>query len=349
MRDLFWPIMAFPIIWPFIARMIWPRAISLRELVLNIVIAAGATTIVWHSGVYSATHDVEVWNGAITGKQQVSVPCGHSYPCNCTKNKDGSESCQTCYEHINDYDWEVYSTAGDFDIPRVDRQGTFEPKRWTQVRVGEAASIAHAFTNYVKAVRESLFHDDAEIGGAYKDQIPPYPNDVYDFYHVDRVLAVGLTVPDLEQWNIDLQERLKILGPTKQANAVVVITSIADPSYANALKAVWSGAKKNDTVLVIGVSAPSTISWVSVFSWSKNELLNVALRDDIKMLGVLDRRAVLDTLALNIKNSFERRSMKEFEYLKDEIDPPLWAVIIASVFAVLGSVLLSLYFRRADL
>src|SRR5574342_424492 len=139
--------------------------VSLKEfglVVLACLIVAGSS-----AGIVSCanTHDVEVWNGVVTGKEQNTVSCSHSYQCNCRqsctgsgKNQSCTTVCDTCYEHSHDYDWDVYTSINDtITIDRVDRQGVNEPSLWTAVKMGEPVSVTHSYKNYIKASPGTLF------------------------------------------------------------------------------------------------------------------------------------------------------------------------------------------------
>ncbi len=124
-------LLLFPIVWPLIAKRIWDNEISWSEMGLNIGIVVLLVTAVWQAGRYGQMADVEIWNGEVTKKQRTLVSCSHSYQCNCRQTCSGSGSnqsctqiCDTCYEHSNDWDWDVSSTAGNFTIDRIDRQGS---------------------------------------------------------------------------------------------------------------------------------------------------------------------------------------------------------------------------------
>src|SRR4051812_22989724 len=79
---------------------------------LPIIPVAGA---ILAFSIFGQTMDEEVWNGHVTSKEQVRVSCSHSYSCNCrqscTSSGKGGQSCttvcDTCYEHSNDYDWDL--------------------------------------------------------------------------------------------------------------------------------------------------------------------------------------------------------------------------------------------------
>jgi hypothetical protein len=306
------------------------------------------------AGMKHLTADTEILNGEVTGKEQVSVSCSHSYDCNCQKTCDSkgscSESCDTCYDHFQDYDWTVSSTAGDLDIDRVDRQGAEDPERFTKVKVGDPVARSNSFDNYVKAVPESLFNFAAskELVSRFAGKLPGYPGSVYDYHYVDRVIAQGVAVPELAAWNRELSLRLRKLGVARQVNIVMVFTKERDPDYANALQASWLGAKKNDVVLVFGVTAWPKPDWVRVFAWTDNELFKVELRDSLGRLSALDRNQVMDIIQTKVEKGFKRKPMSDYAYLKDEISPPGWVIALAVVAGLLSSILLSVVFSRRD-
>ena len=94
----------------------------------------------------------------------------------------------------------------------------------------------------------------------------------------------------------------------------------------------------------MGTPSYPRIDWVQVLSWTDVELFKVQLRDELMDLKEVSRPAVMAVLDKQISGAFKRKSMKDFEYLKSEVQPPLWAVIMAVVLGLGASVLLSLYF-----
>lgn len=355
--DIFWIILIFPVVWPFIARIVFHSTITWTEMALNVVLVLVLVSAVWVAGRYAETADREVWNGEVTGKDSYRVSCSHSYPCNCRtvtvgtgKSRTTTTQCDTCYEHSYDIDWVVHSNVGKIYINRVDRQGLHEPPRWTRAYKGEPVATTHMYTNYIKASDNSLFNASQQnLVKKFEKLIPEYPLEVYDYHYIDRVLAVDVDVPDLDKWNFELAQYLRELGPKKQANVVIVIVNTDNPLYMDALRSAWKGAKKNDIVVTIGVTDYPNISWANAWSWSKNEMVNVTLRDEITNIGTLDRSVVLKTINDTVMKYFERRPMAEFEYLKDEIEPPLWVQILAGIIAVLGSVGLTVWFHHVDI
>ncbi len=348
-------LLVFPLVWPLIAKAVFGRQYTLPEMGFNIVIVVACVCGLWFGGRYSQTVDHEVLNGQVNSKDSEHVSCSHDYQCNCYDVCSGSGSsrscsrqCSTCYEHSYDVDWTLRTTVGDVDVPRIDRQGTSMPPRWASANVGDPVAVTHEHTNYIKGAPDSLFSAVAEQStlAQFAGAVPEYPLDVYDLHYINRVLSHGVDVPDLQAWNKELAMRLRPLGASKQVNWVVVFTNSADPAYAEAVRIKWLGGKKNDVVVVLGTPQYPKLAWVRVLSWTDQELFKVQLRDDLLRLGTVDRTAVFDILEKNTKATFVRKHMRDFAYLKNEIQPPTWLLVVAGLVGVLGSLGLSFFFAR---
>ena len=318
---------------------------------VGLLISGAIMAAAFYAGKGSKTHDVEIWNGQITGKDRIHDSYVRSYPCNCRQTCNGSgqnqsctTTCDTCYEDHYTVDWKAYSNVGNFTIKSLDStsQSVYlsrDPAFYTGIRVGEACATKHSYTNYIKAVPESLIRPaSAELKERFQHMIPNYPSNLYDLWKVDRVIPVGgIRIPDLFIWNEKLSVMLKTLGPKKQANVVVVMAKTSDPNYAYALQDAWLNGKKNDVVVVIGApDFPNKAAWVSVLALTKNELFKIKLRDDLMELDELQVDQVLGVIFKNTMELHERKPMSDFKYLDAEIDPPDW-VLWLMVLLVVGS------------
>ena len=324
-------------------------------MAVGLLVSAGA----FYAGKAGKTIDVEVWNGEVTGKEQEPVSCSHSYSCNCTtstscsgsgssRSCSTSTSCQTCYEHSHDYDWVVHSNIGDVDIDRVDRQGVHTPPRWAAVQKGEPFSKEHLHTNYIKAVPESVLNTAQNMTSSkFANMIPAYPHSVYDYYRLNRALTVGVPVPDLQDWSNDISNMLKQLGPQKQANVIVLFVKTDDPNYEYALRSAWLGGKKNDIVVIIGTTEYPKIDFVRVMSWTDKELFKVKLRDTLQEMENIDRPTIIEAIRSTTMAEFKRKSMKDFEYLDNEIEPPTWVIVLAFFILIAGNVGTVIYYNHS--
>jgi len=234
------------------------------------------------------------------------------------------------------------STVGAFNISRVDRRGLTQPPRWEAVKIGEPASVPHSYVNYIKAVPESVLNVGVGLSEEAKAQVPPYP-EVYDYYRVNRVISSVGSIPVLGL-NTIVSERLRTLGAKHQVDVAVVITDKSN-AYGRVVQNAWLGGKKNAAVIVLGMNkeSPKKIDWVYVFSWSKNKIFDVKLRDDIQEIGVYDELRIANAISDNIEKLFKRRSMKDYEYLKDQIEPPTWSVVLALLLGFLTNLVASAF------
>lgn len=299
------------------------------------------TLIATGASIYFSTSSIEILNGQVTEKYRDRVSCSHSYSCRCRteysgtgKDRTSRRVCDTCYEHWNDYDWVVKSTVGRFEINRINRQGTKEPPRWTEVKIGDPASTEHRYTNWIKTADHSLFNVKKSVSEQYKKQIPKYPGEIYDYYKINRIVTVGTDVPNLENYNLYLSNYLRQLGPSKQANMIFVITSVNDSAYADAVYSAWNGAEKNDIVVFLGVQN-NEIKWASVKSWAEFDIFNVKLRDRLVGLKTFNMKWAIDVSVDEAYKSFKRKPMKKFEYLKNDIQSLSTFNIIMLVMIIL--------------
>lgn len=289
-------------------------------------------------GSYKDYSDIQVINGQITGKTMERVHCRHSYSCHCYTSCTGSgehrhcsRHCQTCYDHPFDQDWNVQSTIGSFRIEKIDRQGLKEPPRWTQTVVGEPAHRTTYYKNYIKASPESLFH----VILKHNYVIPRYPSNVYDYWKINRIVATNTSLPFAKELNEKLNLALRQLGPAFQVNIVPVFTTY-DQNFGEVLQAAWLGGKKNDVVVVTGFESDfKTIKWVKVFSWSKSSLVNYEIQDHLTDLKSFDVDQYVKVVTSDIRKSFIRRPMSDFQYLEDAVEPPDWAIVTSIIIALI--------------
>lgn len=355
--QLLW-LFLIPIIIAIVGRMVFNKTITWKEMGVQILICCLPIGIAYGLGSYAQTYDREILNGEVLSKERNEVSCSHSYSCNCVTSCSGSgnnrsctEICQTCYDHSYDVDWDVLTNVGTLSIDRLDRQGLDEPPRWTSIRPGEPVAVEHGYTNYVQAVPSSLFNDkDVTTGDQFANLIPTYPR-VYDYYHVNRIHAMGVSVPHQAELNQKLAEILKHLGPKKQANIHVVFVNTSDATYRYALERAWLGGKKNDIVIMLGTPHYPEILWADVMTWalnSGNEVFHASLRNALTDMKTVDQDKLISTIDYWVPNKFDRFAHSNLEYLKDEINPPTWVYIFCIILGIFGGVGAMIYMHKND-
>jgi hypothetical protein len=351
--------------------------ISWLEWTTQVLVGTLCLFLIWGLGSMTTTGDKEILNGAVTGKEAIrfscptntSNPCRNGYDCNCvtictptydSKGQISGQSCTTtcdrCYVYPWEQNWMVYSDVKgrEFEIDRVDRQGADQPRRWSIVQPGDPVSIPNKYTNWVKASARTLFRDGDQGLETYAALLPQYPV-IYDYYRVDRFIPtnVQVTKATYNSWNLALSNALRTLGPKKQMNAIIVTVEGAPRDYAFTLRRHWEGFKKNDAVIVIGLKNGS-VQWAEVMSWSKNSIFDVEVRNmtmnyigtDFNTIDPVAFMARYDEISMR---NFLRRPMEEFEYLKGDIPPPNWLVILSIVLALIFGVGTSYLFSVVDL
>lgn len=191
---------AFPLGAGLVSLLEFKKKFHFLEFVILEAIVLAVLGVGYEFARYTDTSDTEIISGVITNKTRTEVSCRHSYECNCVEicsgsgsNRSCSRTCQTCYEHSYDVDWDLLTNAMNhtIGIDTVDSQGLIQPPRWSKAYVGEPVAIPHTFTNYIKANPNTVllrYHIDLKDP---KFWIPDYPNHVYDYYRLDRFYAVG--------------------------------------------------------------------------------------------------------------------------------------------------------------
>lgn len=365
----------FPILIPLV--LLWLTNRFHKEFLLHALGFIGGGVLVFFLIILAFTSytpkDVEILNGFVTGKEinrftcpvNTWNPCENGYSCNCRQVSyscsDSNGKTKTCYRTECDtcykYPWEQNffvdsSLQGEraYKIERVDAQGAVTPPRWAQTHRGDPVSIKHSYKNYLAGVSDSIFHEDGKAEAKYLNKIPTYPLDIYDYYRIDRLVTVGKVTVNRRVWNEQISRALVYVGPEKQANIVVVIAEGVSMDFANAVRRAWKGFKKNDLVVFIGVDATGKVTWTRTMSWSKASIVNIKIEGDLltQFNGkALEPVAVMEIVKKDMLQHFDRRSMEEFEYLKDQ--NPLsgarlsWMMAILIVLQVAAS-LLQLYF-----
>ena len=358
---------------------VWfPHHISWAEVAVQAVLVVILTSVTYSIAVYSAAVDYNILNTYVESKDihkfscptNTSNPCTNSYTCNCrrvsymcTKTVNGKSTMSTCYRTECDtcyrYPWEqnfwVRTPLDNFMISRVDAQGATIPPRYESVNKNDAVAIVREYQNWLLASDRSLHTNDA-LQPEHVKHIPPYPISIYDYYNVHRIVLVnGATIPNPKVWNRELSKILTVLGPQAEANVVIVISKEMQDNFPHSVRRVWKGFKKNDIILFINVSATNTVDWVRVMSWAKTDFFNVSLRDDVVEL-IMDQpidesklRGIMNAISINTIHHFERKPMKDYEYLKADLFISTNFIILIALLSVLSSVLISYMFYHNDL
>lgn len=354
------------VVWIFVAKIFIKHKFSYAEMSIQASSALLVFFIIFSAGYKSQTHDVKFVNGVVTDlnpKQQNcpwgwrdftdsfcteyrtrTVPDGQT----CSTNSNGNRTCRTNYktQYNYIYEWERrYFVNTDIDktyeIKRIDPQGVNYPPRFSEINVGDPVTAQVNFVNYIKGASDSLlnqkFQEVAEIS---------YPN-VRDYYKANKVIYTNYPVSNdsWSDWNQDIQQLNSDIQKTG-ANVIVVVTGHSQV-WADQLAQGWDAHNINDIVVTIGMQQDQ-ISWVDVKSWSKNEITNIEIRDNILDLVQLDKQKINAIIKKAVIDNYEMRPMSDFEYLADDIPPPMWAIILAVFWLLVVTPLTTFIFHKYD-
>lgn len=351
-------LLAIPLIIGFVAMIIGKGELTWREFIVQevviLVLVGGGYGLSVVLTRWQATDDTEIWNGRVASKKKGTEHCCHSYPCNphpcmCDSKGNCSTCWDTCYQHSHDVFWSAKSTNSEtIYYNGCNAPGTRTPTRWEIIKKGEPTSFEHSYTNYIKANPESIMRRTG-ASKKFPGLLPGYPR-VFDHYRANEFVFAGLRISKQTQTplSLRLREINASLGARKQLNLIIVVAKTDDLQYIEALKEHWLGGKKNDLVVVVGAKSFPEMDFVGTVTWSRSEEMKLAIRDRIMELKTFDGDKVLDIVEDEAKKKFQRQPMSEYEYLMENVEPPLWVFIMLLVLGLGGSVGMSIYFIRND-
>lgn len=324
------------------------ETITMKEFFLMEAVAIILVTLGFFLARWGALQDTEYWNGRITKKIHDSQSCCHCRQvCStCPDGKGGTRSCNchTVCDHARDYYWSLAISTGDtITIDSCEPDENDVPVVWARAKVGEPASVAHLYTNYLRADPDSLLRRTADP--RFEMAVPAFP-EVYEFYKVRKVVQIGVAIPF--DWDEGLREINADLGAKKQVDITMVFTRESNPEFANAVETEWLYGPKNALIIVVGVPDGETIQWTRVVTISRGEEVKIELRDGLLGMTLSNSGTALAFIRKAVEENFHRTSMSEFEYLASAAKPSdgwLIALYIAAVLLIGG---LALYMNDND-
>ena len=350
---------------PMYSRINTMRWSSVLVLFLVFTLSAISIALLDYNNKAEVFTDVEVWNGTVLGKDRIHGEYTESYSCNCRKKTrrvaytttetsgktsrtvtkyrtETYEECDTCHRQWYTVKWTCNTTFGGINIAKKESLSTSvyntpNPAAYDQIVVGDPASTTKNYTNYLQGSENSILHQrQRQIPAEFK--IPNYPTNIYNIYKLDRFFTdLEMTQSDKDSWVKMVSELNRDVGAKKQANIIVYVTKF-NPDFADSVEAKWDGLNKNDIVVIIG-SDGTRVRWARVLSWTKREDFKIITRDRVMALPTLDMRQVSAILTEEVATKFERRHMKDFEYLKNEIQVPIdvifWWIGLTTVAFIL--------------
>lgn len=323
------------------------RGITKKEFVLMEVVMAVLIAVGFKVGTWNSMRDVEHWNGRISAKLHGTMGCCHCREecdtCRDSKGQTTSCNCRRVCDHTHDYYWNLGVTTGDtLSARRCEPNSGNVPEVWTRAKIGEPAAVKHSYTNYLLADKQSLLRRGAPE--QFMSAVPAFPG-VYDLYRVNRVISLGVAVPD--GWETGLRELNSDLGGAKQVDVTMIFTSVQDRVFAQAVETKWNYGPKNALIIVAGVK-DGTVTWAEVVTISRVEDLKILIRDTLPGAKLAETETTLALLRQAIVKKFNRTPMSEFEYLASSAEPSTGWIIMLYLLAVIFSLVLAHVMDQKD-
>lgn len=328
-----------------------------KEMVLKEFGIQVGLTVVFVFGIYtlmfSVTTDLvddEQWNGVVT-KAKYYEGYEYEYDCSyesCTGSGE-NETCvtipQTC-ESWKSPDWIGYSTVGQFYISKSQyrkysnrfghtEQDIYHGDQTTSSRLkGEGdewtsivndlfpVSLTKSYENLVVAANANVLNvkaSEADIKMLKKEgKLKEYPTKYKNSFGIPkqhRVIDTTGTI-NVSDWESKLDIVASKIGHTRQANPIIYITDEGQ-DFKYILEAYWKGAKKNDIILILGVSGGEVV-WSDAIAWTNNTDFFVEIQNvpDFEIQSGMITGAILMS---KVNQFYIRKPMKEFDYLKENI------------------------------
>jgi len=356
--------------------------ISIKEFLIAEILMSLLICVGFFVARHQSVSDTEIWNGWITKGEFYEewwerVSCRHPISCSHRDKNGNTLHSNDGYYHAYDVDyhapyWQI--TTSNQEVVSIDSSyfdaltGWFGNKEYvllhrfsvhrgpgnkyeTKYLTGSSrfipTAVEHSFVNYIKASPNSVLRRMGQ-GEKFITLIPPYPR-VKDQFVCDRVIPVGMTLPNLTSWNAQFAEINARLGAKRQVNIVLVVVNTSDSAYVHSLEEKWLGGKKNDFVIIVGTTQYPVIDWVRIASWSKKEDLKVELRDAIQDLGSLEKREeILKTIETQVGQKFVRTPMADFEYLMASWQPSFGVLTFLLILGFFGSCGVAWFFAENE-
>lgn len=349
--------------WIIIAKLVFKHEFTIEEMSIQAGITALFLVFIFFIGYSAAEYDEKIVSGKVTALEPVEKTCKtywsdspdsfctnrytrqvrNGETCTTVNNK---RSCTPRYktQYKSVYPWErryfINTTLHDFEIDRVDPQGANTPPRFSEVKVDDPVAEKVGYVNYIKAAASTLFNQKLE-------NVPQisYPN-IYDYYHVDQVFYTDTPAPAyLNDWNRQL-EYVNSMIRKKEVNVIINVTG-KDQNWAEELAQSWDAHNINDVVIVIGVTGEK-INWVDVRSWSEEKIANIAIRDEILNLGIIDKDKINGIITNDVIKYYKAQPMENFKYLEDDIPPPTWMLVLAGIILLIVTPTVSYFLSKND-
>lgn len=304
----------------------------------------------FYGGMVTSAEYIEPWNEWITKTCTQCVARDTAGRC----TQEVEYDCSYCDEHAEDYNYETtigsgFANANEvWNVASVQFGQSFvdlgrnsqcaNPRngnKWEAQWNGDSATMlpyfaSHSYENRVQAA-PTLF-SFKEIDPA-KVRVFNYPKNA----GIDQSsILTDTKLVNQAKANDLLNYYNGKYGASKQVHAYLIVFKNREPEAGRDQEAYWKGAGKNELVTTVGVDNDGNITWAYVFSWSKDKMSSIVIRDSLMRMKKLDAYQAVELIGQEGVKKFSRRQFSEFSYIT--VQPSNTATVIIYIIALLLSI-----------
>ena len=209
-------------------------------------------------------------------------------------------------------------------------------KNWKNWSVGDPIAKIKEYENYFLSGIDPIFSPMQVEKLSFDDFIPQEPKLSGEFQtQIDQVQFIspnnifGYTLDQRNTINkalMKLNSELNNKENAKQINLQIFIIEENMDDYLRQICIKRLGCNKNDLILTIAIDKDKKITRIMGYSWSPSgfaialELDNISYTQKLNLNTEADYAKFLETTKTLIKTKFERKEMKEFKYIREELE-----------------------------
>lgn len=270
----------------------------------------------------SSVEYVEEWKELVTYTE--SYPCGKS---TCVRTKTRIDYHPEEYILVSRIG-ETYTTRQDY----IAASREFGNKkvilnRLNQVSTGDGnkyvstpnryipMTLSFDYVNYIKAAHYNILHSSTDVSHNVLD----YPKEIRGEFSTKSIQRVISDTPiNINKFQKQLDVIAASMSLKYEVNPLIYVTA-QDRSFVNSLRNKWQNGKKNDAILVLGITS-GVITWSDSISLSDNTNFEVSCRNNFYDLNISDVSGITNEFKRIIHKNYTRKPMEDFEFLRENID-----------------------------
>jgi len=218
------------------------------------------------------------------------------------------------------------------------------------IYTSETATIEKSYENKTQVALSAFNYKKITPDEAFKLKLYEYP-EITNVYNQEFILGLNTLSYTTQQLD-SIQKLYSFLngyyGKNNKVHVFILLWNGFDQSIALKQEAYWARGNENEIIINIGVSPGKKLDWVYAFSWCKNKMIEVDLREDIMELKKLNFQKMYPIITREITQHYKYRNLKEdFAYLDIELTTK--QLVIAFILSIILTIILIVQFLKHEI